>query len=65
MRENTALAAWREGRTTIGGWLQLANAYSAETLAGLGFDWLCIDLQHGLVDYQDLTYMLPAISTSS
>lgn len=65
MRENTALSAWREGRTTIGGWLQLANAHSAETLAHLGFDWLCIDLQHGLVDYADLTYLLPAISTGN
>ena len=33
-------------------------------LANLGFDWLCIDLQHGLLDYKDLTGMLPAISTT-
>ena len=63
MRENTALRAWRDGKTTIGGWLQLANAHTAESLAALGFDWLCIDMQHGLIDYSDLTYMLPAIST--
>ena len=64
MRENTALTAWRDGKATIGGWLQLANAHSAEVLASLGFDWLCIDLQHGLIDYRDLTYMLPAIATA-
>ena len=63
MRENALLAAWRDGAQTIGCWLSMANAYSAETLAQLGFDYLCIDLQHGLVDYQDLTYLLPAIST--
>jgi 4-hydroxy-2-oxoheptanedioate aldolase len=65
MRENTVLATWRKGGQTIGVWLSLANAHSAETLASLGFDWVCVDLQHGLIDYQDLTSMLPAISTSA
>ena len=64
MRENKALAAWRENRQTIGCWLSLANTHTAELMAGLGFDWVCIDLQHGLLDYQNLTHMLPAISTS-
>ena len=62
MRENKALAAWRQNRQTVGGWLSLANTHTAEIMGGLGFDWLCIDLQHGLLDYQDLTRMLPAIS---
>ena len=64
MRTNKALAAWRRGEQTLGGWLSLGNVHSAETMAGLGFDWLCIDLQHGLLDYKDLTLMLPAISTT-
>ena len=65
MRENTALAAWRDDQQTIGCWLSLGNAYSAEAMAKMGFDWVCVDLQHGLLDYQDLTYMLPAISNSN
>ncbi len=65
MRENRALSAWRQNRQTIGVWLSLANTHTAETLASLGFDWVCVDLQHGLLDYQDLTRMLPAISTGS
>jgi len=65
MRENQALKTWREGGQTIGCWLSMGNAYSAEALSKMGFDWVCVDLQHGLVDYQDLTYMLPAISTSN
>ena len=65
MKENAALAAWRAGKSTVGCWLSLGNAYSAESLAKLGFDWVCVDLQHGLLDYQDLTYMLPAISNSN
>ena len=65
MRKNTLLAALRSQRQCIGVCLSLANAYTAESLAQLGFDYACIDLQHGLLDYQDLTYMLPAISTSN
>jgi 4-hydroxy-2-oxoheptanedioate aldolase len=64
MRKNLALAKWRAGEGTIGGWLSLANTHTAEMMANAGFDWLCIDLQHGLVDYGDLRHMLPAISTT-
>ena len=62
MRENTVLTKWRNGGQTVGGWLSIGNAYTAETMASLGFDWLCIDLQHGVLSYDDLTYMLPAMS---
>ena len=65
MRENTSLAAWRRGEQTVGCWLSLANAYSAEVMSNLGFDWVCVDLQHGIIDYTDLAVMLPAISTSN
>lgn len=64
MRKNAALAKWRAGQQTIGGWLSLANTHTAELMANAGFDWLCIDMQHGLLDYGDLRHMLPAISTT-
>jgi len=64
VRKNRALAKWRAGEATIGGWLSLANTHTAEVMANAGFDWLCVDLQHGLIDYGDLRHMLPAISTT-
>lgn len=64
MRKNAALAKWRAGERTVGGWLSLANTHTAELMAHAGFDWICVDLQHGLIDYSDLVRMLPAISTS-
>ncbi len=64
MRENKALSAWRRGEQTIGCWLSLANSYTAEAISKLGFDWVCVDLQHGIIDYTDLAVMLPAISNS-
>jgi 4-hydroxy-2-oxoheptanedioate aldolase len=65
MRKNLALAKWRAGEQTIGGWLSLANTHTAEMMANAGFDWLCVDLQHGLIDFTDLRNMLPAISTTT
>lgn len=62
MRENTALAKWRNGDKTVGGWLSIGNAYTAELMSSLGFDYLCVDLQHGMLSYDDLKYMLPAMS---
>ncbi|MCP0749941.1 hypothetical protein KU620_24765, partial [Salmonella enterica subsp. enterica serovar Mbandaka] len=38
--------ALKAGRPQIGLWLGLANSYSAELLAGAGFDWLLIDGEH-------------------
>jgi 4-hydroxy-2-oxoheptanedioate aldolase len=45
--KNLLKAALHEGRVQYGLWLNLASAYSAELLAGAGFDWLLIDAEHG------------------
>jgi len=44
---NKLKAALQEKRPQYGIWLNLASAYSAELLAGSGFDWLLIDGEHG------------------
>lgn len=38
--------AIRAGRQQLGLWVSLANAYSAEIVAGSGFDWLLFDGEH-------------------
>ena len=38
--ENSFKAALKAGRPQIGLWLGLSSSYSAELLAGAGFDWL-------------------------
>lgn len=62
MRENTAKRAWRAGKTTYGAWLSIPSSFSAEVMAHQGYDWLCIDMQHGVIDYQIAVTMLQAIS---
>jgi len=65
MRANTVRQAWREGKATVGGWLSLPDSFAAEVMAHQGFDWLTVDMQHGLIDYSSAVPMLQAISTTS
>ncbi|MCH8994023.1 MAG: 2,4-dihydroxyhept-2-ene-1,7-dioic acid aldolase [Chloroflexi bacterium] len=64
MRENSVKRMWRDGEVTFGGWLSIPSGFSAEVMAHQGFDWLCIDMQHGVIDYQSAVGMLQAISTT-
>jgi 4-hydroxy-2-oxoheptanedioate aldolase len=52
---------WSSGRPTIGGWCAIPSALSAEVIAAAGYDWVCIDTQHGLIGYQDMAAMLQAL----
>jgi len=64
MRENPVKRLWQEGRPALGGWLTVPSSFSAEVFAHAGFDWLNVDMQHGLIDYQCAVGMLQAISTT-
>ena len=44
--KNNFKHAIRAGRQQIGLWVSLANSYSAELVAGSGFDWLVLDGEH-------------------
>ncbi len=59
---NTALKKWRDGEKSVGAWSNLPDIHCTELLARSGFDWICFDLQHGLMDYSDLTRLLPALA---
>jgi len=65
MIENRLRELWKEDRPALGCWLSIPDSFCAEMIAHLGFDWLCIDMQHGLVDYQRALTMLQAISTTA
>ena len=64
MRANTTKQAWRDGKVTFGAWLSVPSTFSAEVMAHQGFDWLCVDMQHGVIDYQVAVTMLQAISST-
>ena len=50
------------GRKTVGAWLGLGSDATAEVLARAGFDWLLIDMEHGLGDLASLVSQLRAIA---
>lgn len=65
MRENTLKTAWSSGSTTIGLWLATSDVAAAEPLGGVGYDYVCLDLQHGLLDYSDVVPILTALGSSA
>jgi len=44
----------------LGIWCGVPSSYSAELLCAAGFDWICIDGQHGMLDTHDVLTMLQA-----
>ncbi|HEV8575062.1 MAG TPA: aldolase/citrate lyase family protein [Dehalococcoidia bacterium] len=64
MRENRVKRMWEAGQAALGGWLTVPSSFSAEVFAHAGFDWITVDMQHGMIDYQTAVTMLQAISTT-
>jgi 4-hydroxy-2-oxoheptanedioate aldolase len=50
------------GQPSIGGWCVMPGSFTAEVMARAGFDWVCIDLQHGLIGYHEMLPMLQAVA---
>jgi 4-hydroxy-2-oxoheptanedioate aldolase len=64
MRANALRAIWAEQGAALGGWLTVPSSVSAEIMAHAGFDWICVDMQHGLIDYAQMVHMLQGISST-
>jgi 4-hydroxy-2-oxoheptanedioate aldolase len=52
---------WNDGDRAIGGWLSIPATFSAEVMSRVGFDYLCVDTQHGNIEYQMAVEMIRAI----
>jgi len=64
MRENRVKRMWASRQAALGAWLEIPSSFSAEVFARAGFDWITVDMQHGVIDYQVAVTMLQAISTT-
>ena len=58
---NAMMSLWAEGGETLGTWLSLPCVESAEIAGRSGFDYVCIDMQHGVADYQAAVPMILAV----
>lgn len=57
--------AMAQRQAQIGLWLGLADAYSAEILAGTGYDWLLVDGEHAPNDLRSILHQLQAIASAT
>lgn len=51
----------RDGDTLIGSWINSASPIVAELMAGCGFDFLCVDIEHSAVDLPQAQQLFQAI----
>jgi 4-hydroxy-2-oxoheptanedioate aldolase len=62
MRPNPLRETLEAGGTALGAWLTIPSPVTAEVVGTTGFDYVCIDMQHGLIDYSDSLPMLMALT---
>ncbi len=58
--KNAFKRALAEGRTQIGLWSSLSSNYTVEVIAGAGYDWILLDLEHSPNDLESLLTQLQA-----
>jgi 4-hydroxy-2-oxoheptanedioate aldolase len=58
---DTLRTQWNEGRDTLGVWLTIPSVVSAEAAGRAGYDYVCLDNQHGVLDYRQSVAMTQAI----
>ena len=54
----------RQGELLCGAWLNLGSSLTAEIAGLAGFDWVCIDLEHGAGDFSELVGQLQALEST-
>ena len=64
MTTNPLAAAWARGEGAVGGWCELPSLVTTEIMSQAGYDWVCVDWQHGLFGFDHLAGMVQIASTS-
>ena len=50
---------------SIGSWITLAHVSIVEVMAEAGFDWLCIDLEHSIIEFNEVQLLILAIQSKN
>ncbi|MCC7272629.1 MAG: 2,4-dihydroxyhept-2-ene-1,7-dioic acid aldolase [Alphaproteobacteria bacterium] len=68
MKENNVRKIWDAGGCVVNGWLAIPSGFAAEVMAqgvaGLAWDSLTVDMQHGVQDYGSAIPCWQAIATT-
>jgi 4-hydroxy-2-oxoheptanedioate aldolase len=62
MRPNAVKRALKAGQASVGSWLSLGSITASRFLARAGFEWLTVDIEHSLVDWETATHMFASIA---
>ena len=54
---------WDQNKSVVNGWCSIPSTVTAEIMSLNDFDSLTVDLQHGLVDYQQALNMLQSMNS--
>ena len=59
---NRVKRAWARNRPAFGLWSSMPNSFGIELVADPDLDYICVDQQHGVVDYASMVSMIRAIA---
>jgi len=62
MRANPVKRALHAGRPSVGTWLSLASIIAARFMARAGFEWLTLDIEHSLADWETATHIFASVA---
>ena len=51
-----------EKQLTVGAWMQIGHPAGAEIFGHLGFDWICVDMEHGAIGFESMTEVFRAVA---
>ena len=52
-----------ENQFTLGSWITIGHSSIVEVMADAGFDWLCIDMEHTVIDFAKMQELIIAIQS--
>lgn len=61
---NPLRGIWSEGLPAFGFWSMMPDAFAAELAAGAGYDYVCVDGQHGLADFASMISIFRAVEAA-
>lgn len=62
MRANAVKRQLHAGQPSVGTWLSLGSITAARFMAHTGLDWLNVDIEHSLVDWETATHIFASVA---
>lgn len=64
MRANSMKTIWERDGVVVSAWLSIPSPFAAEVLGHQGYDVATLDLQHGMISFEQMLHMFQALSST-